>query len=191
MSPPCGRSAAARMHNHIEMCIRASTPTKLGTKLLESMFALQQVTRPFSVHVWSDWPKSTSPIIVSSLSQPCRYNKSNLLNPLNSLTQSAQTYSALIRHTDTACRESRLKTCRMCSSSIFWAEGYRDMAKPCVKSMAKENEHYITTVSGDRRLASPRSWEMHRVPRMVCLESFLKGLKLSYSLPLSKLEVED
>ena len=139
-----------------------------------------------------DWPKSTSPIIVSSLSQPCRYNKSNLLNPLNSLTQSAQTYSALMRHIDTACRESRFKTCRMCSSSIFWAEGYREyMAKPCVKSMAKENEHHITTVSGDRRLASPRSWEMHRVPRMVCLESFLKGLKLSYFLQLSKLEVKE
>ena len=43
--------------------------------------------------IWIDrhWPKSTPPIIVSSLSQPCRYNKSNLLNPLNSLTQSAQT----------------------------------------------------------------------------------------------------
>ena len=145
MSPPCGRSAAARMHNHIEMCIRASTPTKLGTKLLESMF----VTRPFSfaASLIGLWPKSTSPIIVSSLSQPCRYNKSNLLNPLNSLTQSAQTYSAVMLHTDTACRESRFKTCRMCSSSIFWAEGYREyMAKPCVKSMAKENEHYITTV---------------------------------------------
>ena len=140
------------------MCIRASTPTKLGTKLLESMFVLQ-VTRPFSFAaclIWIDrhWPKSTSPIIVSSLSQACRNNKSNLLNPLNSLTQSAQTYGALMRHTDTACRESRLKTCRMCSSSIFWAEGYRDMAKPCVKSMAKENEHHIITVSGDRRLAS-------------------------------------
>ena len=115
-----------------------------------------------------------------------------LLNPLNSLTQSAQTYSALMHHIDTACRESRFKTCRMCSSSIFWAEGYREyMAKPCVKSMAKENEHHITTVSGDSRLASPRSWEMHRVPRMVCLESFLKGLKLSYFLQLSKLEVKE
>ena len=29
-----------------------------------------------------------------------------------------------MRHIDTACRERRFKTCRMCSSSIFWAEGY-------------------------------------------------------------------
>ena len=170
------------------MCIRASTlqssvPSCWSRCLLQGLF--------HSLHVWSDWPKSTSPITVSSLSRPCRYNKSNLLNPLNSLTQSAQTYSALMRHIDTACRESRFKTCRMCSS-IFWAEGYREyMAKPCVKSMAKENEHHITTVSGDRRLASPRSWEMHRVSRMVCLESFLKGLKLSYFFQLSKLEVKE
>ena len=181
----CG-SPNAQSHR---MCIPASTlessvPSCWSRCLLQGLF--------HSLHVWSDWPKSTSPIIVSSLSQPCRYNKSNLLNPLNSLTQSAQTYSALMRHIDTACRESRFKTCRMCSSSIFWAEGYREyMAKPCVKSMAKENEHHITTVSGDRRLASPRSWEMHRVPRMVCLESFLKGLKLSYFLQLSKLEVKE
>ena len=102
------QSHCAQSHR---MCIRASTPTKLGTKLLESMF----VTRPFSfaASLIGLWPKSTPPSIVSSLSQPCRYNKSNLLNPLNSLTQSAQTYSdysALMHHIDTACRESRFKT---------------------------------------------------------------------------------
>ena len=187
-NPSCGRMAAAPMHHtkcasgHLPL--RSSVPSCWSRCLLQGLF--------HSLHVWSDWPKSTPPSIVSSLSQPCRYNKSNLLNPLNSLTQSAQTYSALMHHIDTACREKRFKTCRMCSSSIFWAEGYREyMAKPCVKSMAKENEHHITTVSGDSRLASPRSWEMHRVPRMVCLESFLKGLKLSYFLQLSKLEVKE
>ena len=37
-----------------------------------------------------------------------------------------------------------------------------------------------STVSGDRRLASPSSWACLSVPRTVCLESFLKGLKLSF-----------
>ena len=96
--PLCAAGSCLSPEPILWMCIRASTPTKLGTKLLESMF----VTRPFSFAACliGLWPKSTPPSIVSSLSQPCRYNKSNLLNPLNSLTQSAQTYSALMHHID-------------------------------------------------------------------------------------------
>ena len=109
-SPACGCASG-------HLPLQSSVPSCWSWCLLQGLF--------HSLHVWSDWPKSTSPITVSSLSQPCRYNKSNLLNPLNSLTQSAQTYSALMRRIDTACRESRFKTCRMCSS-IFWAKGYRN-----------------------------------------------------------------
>ena len=155
MSPPCGRSAAARMHNHIDMCIRASTPAKLGTKLLESMFVTRGLFH--SLHVWSDWPKSTSPIIVLPLAE-----KAN----------------------------SKPAECVQVLSSERKAIG-NTWQNPVWRAWRKKMNITVITVSGDRRLASPRSWEMHRVPRMVCLESFLKGLKLSYFSQLSKLEVKE
>ena len=104
-NPSCGRMAAAPMHHtkcasgHLPL--RSSVPSCWSRCLLQGLF--------HSLHVWSDWPKSTPPSIVSSLSQPCRYNKSNLLNPLNSLTQSAQTYSALMHHIDTGLQRKKIQ----------------------------------------------------------------------------------
>ena len=109
------------------------------------------VTRPFSysLHAWSGLIGIGQSPHLRSLYQ-VYHSHADITNRICwirwirwlSLHRPIVPWWSLMRHTDTACRESRFKTCRMCSSSIFWAEDYREyMAKPCVKSMAKQNSN--------------------------------------------------
>ena len=142
-------------------------PSKLGTKLLESMLGFQAF---FMFATCLIWIGQSPPFL--SLYQV--YHISFI------------TYSALMHHTDAAYRkktDSRPDGCVQVLSSERKASGITWVnSQPLWRAWRRKNEHGSVRrqETGDRRLASLGSWEMHRVPRPVCLESFVKGLKLSF-----------